>query len=82
MKDWCHAPYYNGNTPERETHPHPAIAPPDGTIGDSGTYDDALTDWEIGEVSNPDVHPQAIPEPTALALLALGVAAVALRRRA
>ncbi len=53
-----------------------------GTIGDSGTYDDALTDWEIGEVSNPDVHPQAIPEPTALALLALGVAAVALRRRA
>lgn len=59
-----------------------AIAPPDGTIGDSGTYDDALTDWEIGEVSNPDVHPQAIPEPTALALLALGVAAVALRRRA
>ena len=57
-------------------------APPDGTIGDSGTYDDALTDWEIGEVSNPDVHPQAIPEPTALALLALGVAAVALRRRA
>lgn len=53
-----------------------------GTVGDSGTYDDALTDWEIGEVSNPDVHPQAIPEPTALALLALGVAAVALRRRA
>ena len=59
-----------------------ASAPPNGTIGDSGTYDDALTDWEIGEVSNPDVHPQAIPEPTALALLALGVAAVALRRRA
>lgn len=53
-----------------------------GTVEESGTYDDALTDWAIGEVSNPDADLQSIPEPTALALLALGVAAVALRRRA
>lgn len=38
-----------------------AIAPPDGTIGDSGTYDDALTDWEIGEVST---TPTSIPRPS------------------
>ena len=53
------------------------------TFNDAATYDGTLTDAEITQLINGStaVLPISIPEPTALALLALGVAGIALRRR-
>ena len=53
------------------------------TFDEAATYDGTLTTEEIAQLVNGEtaVLPTNIPEPTALALLALGVAGVALRRR-
>ena len=53
------------------------------TINETAAYEGILTQEEITRMANQmtAVLPTNIPEPTALALLALGVAGVALRRR-
>ena len=53
------------------------------TFNDAATYDGTLTADEITKLvdAGSAIMPTNIPEPTALALLALGVAGVALRRR-
>ena len=53
------------------------------TFNEAATYDGILTTEEIGQLieGQTAVLSSPIPEPTALALLALGVAGVALRRR-
>ena len=53
------------------------------TFNEAATYDGTLTADEITKLvdAGSAIMPTNIPEPTALALLALGVAGVALRRR-
>ena len=53
------------------------------SLDEAATYDGTLTTDEITQLINGStaVLPTNIPEPTALALLALGVAGIALRRR-
>lgn len=58
----------------------PAMAA--GTYTDIGVYNGVPTAGEIARIADPDVSLWSVPEPTALALLALGAAGVALRRRA
>ena len=51
-----------------------------GTYTDIGVYNGVLTDEEIALIADPDVSLASVPEPTALALLLLGLPALALRR--
>ena len=46
----------------------------EGTVGAIGVYEGVLSAEEIAALLNPDTPLDAIPEPTALALLALGAA--------
>lgn len=51
-----------------------------GTYTDIGVYNGVLTDEEIALIADPNVSLASVPEPTALALLLLGLPALALRR--
>ena len=52
----------------------------EGTYGPIGIYNGALTAEQVANLSNPKTSLEIAPEPTVLALLALGVAGLALRR--